>query len=105
MLIIIKNKIKYYKPETNFKKCGVWGRSAYLWVSVRGSVGEVWKIVLGCGGSERGGVGKCRGDVKKSMCVGGVGEVSGGVVGGVEKCVGYMKVCDDLLRGRDKTST
>ena len=27
------------------------------------------------------------------------------VVGDVEKCVGYMTICDDLLRGRDKTGT
>ena len=25
------------------------------------------------------------------------------VVGGVEKCVGYMTICDDLLQRRDKT--
>ena len=27
------------------------------------------------------------------------------VVRGVEKCVRYVIICDDLLRGRDKTGT
>ena len=59
-----------------------------MWISA----GEMWREVWGC-------------EERCGKCVGGVGEVSGELYGVWRSVLGYMTICDDLLRERDKTGT